>query len=175
VYTSLGLGKGKHSQPSLLPHTHIQLLTETISALQAFRKRNTEARTAADQLGTQPTTLDIAKYRSGLKNQAVVDDAEKILKNFKPVTYNVNEWIKGVEMFEGKAVCHLFVDSAWSLFESIFSQVAKAAETVVKVNEELQNLGATLANIENARPFEEVTVSLRFKGANITSLKRYSP
>ena len=39
------------------------------------------------------------------------------------------------------------------------SAVAKAKETVAKVDVELKDLQATLANIENARPFEDLTVS----------------
>jgi F-type H+-transporting ATPase subunit d len=38
-------------------------------------------------------------------------------------------------------------------------QVAKAQETEVKIDEELKELQATLANIEEARPFEDLTVS----------------
>ena len=42
-------------------------------------------------------------------------------------------------------------------FES--TAVAKAKETVEKVDVELKDLQATLANIEDARPFEDLTVS----------------
>lgn len=38
-------------------------------------------------------------------------------------------------------------------------QVAKAKETTEKIDAELKDLQATLANIEEARPFEELTVS----------------
>jgi F-type H+-transporting ATPase subunit d len=48
--------------------------------------------------------VDIAHYRSILKNQAVVDEAEKLLRDFKPVTYDVTSHIKAIEAFEGKAV-----------------------------------------------------------------------
>ena len=41
-----------------------------------------------------------------LKNKAVVDDAEKILKEFKPVTYDVSAQIKAIDSFEAKAVSH---------------------------------------------------------------------
>ena len=37
-------------------------------------------------------------------------------------------------------------------------QVAKAKETECKIDEELKDLQATLANIEEARPFEDLTV-----------------
>ncbi|KAF8609265.1 ATP synthase d subunit [Ceratobasidium sp. AG-I] len=121
IYTSLGLGK------------------ETVASLQAFRKRHAEAQRIHSQYATQPTTLDLSHYRSVLKNQAVVDEAERILRDFKPVTYDVSEHVKAIEAFESKAV-------------------AKAEETSVKIDEELKNLQTTLANIEDARPFEDLTV-----------------
>lgn len=39
-------------------------------------------------------------------------------------------------------------------------QVANAKETESKIDEELKDLQATLSNIEDARPFDELTVSL---------------
>jgi len=121
IYSTLGLGK------------------ETIAALQAFRKRHGEAQRLQAQYASQPTTLDLEHYRSILKNKAIVDDAAKLLKEFKPVTYDVNAHIKAIETFESTAV-------------------AKAKETVKKVDLELKDLQATLANIEDARPFEDLTV-----------------
>jgi hypothetical protein len=73
--------------------------------LQAFRKRNSDAQRIAGQLNARPTTVDIAHYRSVLKNKAIVDEAEKILRDFKPVTYDVTEHVKAIETFETKAVC----------------------------------------------------------------------
>ncbi|OBZ71814.1 ATP synthase subunit d, mitochondrial [Grifola frondosa] len=70
---------------------------------------------------------------------AVIDDAEKLLREFKPVTYDVSSHIKAIETFEVKAV-------------------AKAKETTDKIDVELKELQATLANIEDARPFEDLTV-----------------
>ena len=52
----------------------------------------------------QPTTVDIAHYRNVLKNKAIVDEAEKLLKEFKPVTYDVGAHVKTIETFEAKAV-----------------------------------------------------------------------
>lgn len=121
IYSTLGLGK------------------ETISALQAFRKRHHEAQRIHNQLVSQPTTVDFAHYRSILKNQAIVDEAEKLHKEFKPVTYDVNAHVKAIEAFEAKAV-------------------AKAEETAEKIDLELQTLQETLSNIENARPLEDLTV-----------------
>ena len=39
-----------------------------------------------------------------MKNKAIVDEAEKLLKDFKPVTYDVSSTIKAIEAFEAKAV-----------------------------------------------------------------------
>jgi len=121
VYSSLGLGK------------------ETVASLQAFRKRHSEAQRVLDSLRNQPTTVDLSKYRSTLKNQGIVDEAEKLLKDFKPVTYDVAAQVKAIESFEAKAV-------------------SDAEVTVQKVDEELAKLQATLDNIKQARPFEDLTV-----------------
>ncbi|EKM80236.1 ATP7 subunit D of the stator stalk of mitochondrial F1F0 ATP synthase [Agaricus bisporus var. burnettii JB137-S8] len=120
IYSSLGLGK------------------ETIASLQAFRKRHGDAQRLNAQYASQPTTVDFAHYRTILKNKAIVDEAEKLLKDFKPVTYDVNAQVKAIEAFETKAV-------------------AKAQETEAKIDVELKELQATLANIEDARPFDELT------------------
>ena len=48
-----------------------------------------------------------------MKNKAIVDEAEKILKDFKPVTYDVGAHLKAIEAFEVKAV-------------SIFNQISNA-------------------------------------------------
>lgn len=89
---------------------HLQMLftplyfSETIAALQAFRKRHADAQRIHAQLSSQPATVDLVHYRSALKNKAIVDDAEKLLNEFKPVTYDVNTHIKAIETFEAKAV-----------------------------------------------------------------------
>jgi F-type H+-transporting ATPase subunit d len=80
------------------------LLAETVAALQAFRKRHADAQRIASTYASQPTNVDFAHYRSVLKNTAIVDEAEKLLKDFKPVTYDVNAHIKTIETFEAKAV-----------------------------------------------------------------------
>lgn len=77
---------------------------ETVAALQAFRKRHADAQRITSTLSSQPTTVDIAHYRSVLKNKAIVDEAEKLLRDFKPVTYDVNAHVKAIETFESKAV-----------------------------------------------------------------------
>lgn len=112
---------------------------ETISSLQTFRKRNADALAQNASLKSQPTTVDLAHYRSILRNQAVVEEAGKLLSSLKPVTYDVDAHVKAIEAFEVKAV-------------------AKAEETTVRINEELKELQDTLGNIEQARSFDELTV-----------------
>lgn len=118
---------------------NLKLGRETVASLQAFRKRHHDAQLARNTLAAQPTSVDIAYYRSVLKNQAIVDQAEKLLSEFKPATYDVAAHIKAIDAFEVKAV-------------------EKAELTVTKIDEELKDLQATLANIEEARPFEDLTV-----------------
>jgi len=121
IYSTLGLGK------------------ETVAALQAFRKRHSDAQLITGQLKAQPTTVDFAHYRTVLKNKAIVDEAEKILRDFKPVTYDASSHIKAIETFETMAI-------------------AKAKETEAQIDVELKDLQATLSNIQDARPFEDLTV-----------------
>jgi hypothetical protein len=78
--------------------------TETVAALQAFRKRHADAQRIHGQLTAQPTTVDFSYYRSTLKNQNIINEAEKLLKDFKPVTYDVNAHVKAIGAFEEKAV-----------------------------------------------------------------------
>ncbi|KAJ3847123.1 ATP synthase d subunit [Lentinula lateritia] len=88
---------------------------------------------------SQPTIVSFSHYCSVLKNKAIVDEAEKLLKDFKPVTYIVSKHIKTIRAFEAKAV-------------------STAKETEEKIDVELRDLQATLANIEEARPFQDLTV-----------------
>jgi len=97
-------------------------LSETVAALQAFRKRHSDAQRISGQLNAQPTTVDLAHYRSVLKNKAIIDEAEKILRDFKPVAYDVRSHIKAIETFETKAVRIFFLSSFPS---SDFNPVAK--------------------------------------------------
>jgi hypothetical protein len=91
------------------------------------------------QLSELPQTVDFAAYRSTLKNTAVIDEIEKQFKAFKPATYDVNRQIKAIEAFEAQAV-------------------KGAEETKAVVDQELKDLEKTLRNIEEARPFEDLTV-----------------
>ncbi|KAK4983099.1 ATP synthase d subunit [Elasticomyces elasticus] len=119
--------------------TQLGLKGSTASALQAFKKRNDDARRKVQALSQAPDTVDFSHYRSVLKNQAVVDEIEKAFKNFQIKKYDVGRQIKAIEAFEATAV-------------------KGAEETKGKVEAELKDLDKTLRNIEEARPFEDLTV-----------------
>jgi len=112
---------------------------QTAASLQAFKKRNEDARRRVQQLSEQPSQVDFAHYRSILKNTAVVDEIEKHFSSFKPASYDVNRQVKAIEAFEAQAV-------------------KDAEETKGRVELELKDLEKTLTNIESARPFEDLTV-----------------
>lgn len=82
--------------------------------------------------------VDLSHYKSILKNASAVEAAEKALSTFKPVDYDVSKWDKVVDAFEQKAV-------------------SQAKDTVQKVDKEESDLKATLSNITEARPFEDLT------------------
>ncbi|WFD20788.1 ATP synthase d subunit [Malassezia caprae] len=113
---------------------------ETQAQIVAFRKRADEARRALANLQNQPTSVDLSHYKNVLKNQSVVSQAEKILSEFKPVTYDVNAQVKAIESFEATAV-------------------KQAQESSAKMEAELKDLKATLSNIEGARPFDQLTTT----------------
>ncbi|SPN99787.1 probable ATP synthase subunit d, mitochondrial [Cephalotrichum gorgonifer] len=119
--------------------TSLGLRGQTAASLHAFKARNDEVRRKLQALQELPTEVDFAHYRSVLKNQAVVDEIEKRFATFKPVTYDVNRQLKAIEAFEVEAV-------------------KNAEATKDQVNMELQDLEKTLKNIEEARPFEDLTV-----------------
>ncbi|MCJ1455742.1 ATP synthase d subunit [Mycoblastus sanguinarius] len=119
--------------------TSLGLKGQTASALQAFKKRNDDARRKVNLLSASPQTVDFAHYRDTLNNTAVVDEIEGHFKSFKPATYDVGRQIKAIEAFETQAV-------------------KSAEETKGRVDGELKDLQKTLENIEQARPFEDLTV-----------------
>lgn len=86
IYSTLGLAKS------------------TLSELSAFRARHSAALNRHAALTSSAPEIDLAKYKSVLKDQRAVDEAEKVLKSFKPQTYDVKKWQQAVEAFEGKAV-----------------------------------------------------------------------
>jgi hypothetical protein len=112
---------------------------QTVASLQAFKKRNEDARRRVQLLSEQPSQVDFTHYRSILKNTAVVDEIEKHFSAFKPATYDVARQIKAIEAFETQAI-------------------KNAEETKGRVDLELKDLAKTLKNIEEARPFEDLTV-----------------
>ncbi|KAF1944199.1 hypothetical protein EJ02DRAFT_442720 [Clathrospora elynae] len=119
--------------------TQLGLKGQTAAALQSFKKRNDDARRKVTILSDQSQTVDFSHYRSILKNQAIVDDLEKQFNAFKPQTYDVNRQIKAIEAFEAQAV-------------------QSAEQTKAVVDKELGDLQKTLKNIEDARPFADLTV-----------------
>ncbi|KAF2422084.1 ATP synthase D chain, mitochondrial [Tothia fuscella] len=119
--------------------SQLGLKGSTANALVAFKKRNDDARRRVQQLSEHPQTVDFSHYRSVLKNTAVVQEIENHFKTFKPATYDVDRQIKAIEAFELQAV-------------------KSAEETKGVVDKELVDLDKTLRNIEEARPFEDLTV-----------------
>lgn len=112
----------------------------TVTQLQAFRTRHTTAANKNAALKATAPEIDLSHYKSVLKNQDAVSQAEKVLSEFKPVDYDVTKWNSLVEGFEGKAL-------------------AAAKETVSKISAEEENLNKTLSNIKDARAFEDLTVA----------------
>lgn len=125
--------------------TSLGIKGQTAAALQAFKKRNEDARRKVQVLSEQPQQIDFKHYRSILKNQAVVDEIENHFKSFKPATYDVARQIRAIEAFESQAL-------------------KNAEQTKDKVELELQDLQKTLRNIEEARPFEDLTIVCLFVG-----------
>lgn len=115
------------------------LTGSTSSSLTAFKKRNDEAKKEFQDLSSQNTTVDFEFYKSVLKNQKVVEEVEKAVSGFKPVSYDVSKTLKTIDIFEQKAV-----------------ENAKLTEK--SVLGEIEQLQATLKDIEGARPFDQLTV-----------------
>ncbi|CAG8457752.1 5449_t:CDS:2 [Cetraspora pellucida] len=115
------------------------LRKETITALQAFRKRNEEAKRVVSALKQQKADIDFEHYRNILKNKSIVNEAEKVLNQFKPTKVDLDAQLKVVEKFEKKAIDY-------------------AKNTVNKIDAELGELQATLTNMEQTRPFKDISV-----------------
>ncbi|KAI5479850.1 ATP synthase D chain, mitochondrial [Pseudohyphozyma bogoriensis] len=112
---------------------------ETLQALSSFRKRAADARLQHAQVTEHKAEIDFEHYRKILKNKSVVDEGEKLFKGFKPADYDVAAQLKTIEAFEGKAL--------------------ESAKAVVSATEsELTGLNATLKNIEDARPFDQLSL-----------------
>ncbi|CAG8782379.1 2690_t:CDS:2 [Dentiscutata erythropus] len=115
------------------------LKKETIASLLAFRKRNDEAKRVVAALKQQKSDIDFENYRRILKNKAIVNEAEKVLTQFKPTKVDLDAQLKIVENFEKKAMDY-------------------ARNTVSRVDTELRDLQATLTNMEQTRPFKDISV-----------------
>ncbi|KAL9101195.1 MAG: hypothetical protein Q9163_003513 [Psora crenata] len=112
---------------------------QTAASLQAFKKRNDDARRKVNALSQASQTVDFAAYRQTLNNTAIVDQIEAQFKKFKPQTYDVGRQIKAIEAFEAQAV-------------------KSAEETKGKVDVEMKDLEKTLKNIADTRPWEQITI-----------------
>lgn len=75
-----------------------------------------------------------------LQNSAVVDELEGFVNKFQPVTYDVKAQVQSIEAFEAKAV-------------------EQAEASVKKIDSELVSLKATLENIAQARPADQLTAT----------------
>lgn len=82
----------------------IQLKPATLSSLTAFRKRFDESSRVLEQLREQNTAINFGHYRQVLQNKKVVDDAEKMLKEFKPVKVNLQKQLGTIDQLEKAAV-----------------------------------------------------------------------
>ncbi|KAK4051098.1 ATP synthase d subunit [Microbotryomycetes sp. JL221] len=119
--------------------TKLGLPRETLAALSAFRKRAADARSAHATYSAAQRSVDFERYRSILKNKDVVSEGEKLFKQFKPADYDVKAQLKAIDAFEQKAV-------------------SSAKQTAQKIDSELSNLNGTLKNIQDARPFDQLTI-----------------
>ncbi|KAI9217936.1 hypothetical protein BC828DRAFT_389932 [Blastocladiella britannica] len=117
----------------------LKLKQETAQQLAAFRKRHDELVRTVQTLKDQRQTIDFAHYRSALANKAIVDEAEQAFAKFTPASYDLAAQLKVIDAFEAKAV-------------------ERAQHTATAVNDELKDLRETLANIESARPIDQLTV-----------------
>jgi F-type H+-transporting ATPase subunit d len=68
----------------------------------------------------------------------------------------VSAHLKAIDAFETKAV--RWLGNFYTSCITELQKVAKAEETAQQIEIELKDLQATLANIEEARPFEDLTV-----------------
>ena len=88
--------------------SNLGLGKNTLAQISAFRKRSDDAKRQLAQLKQQNTDVDFAHYNKVLRNKDVVSQAQKILSEFKPVTYDVQAQLKAIDAFESKAVGILY-------------------------------------------------------------------
>ncbi len=84
--------------------SNLGLGKNTLAQISAFRKRADDAKRQLAQLQQQKTDVDFAHYNKLIRNKDVVSQAQKILAEFKPVTYDVQAQLKAIDAFESKAV-----------------------------------------------------------------------
>lgn len=92
-----------------------------------------------------------------MKDQRAVEQAQKVLSEFKPVTYDIAKFTSAIDAFEGRAVS-VGVSCTKTISDFVMSQVEAAKATVEKISSEEKDLQSTLSNIQDARPFEDLTV-----------------
>ncbi|TID15741.1 hypothetical protein CANINC_004270 [Pichia inconspicua] len=114
------------------------LTGQTATELTAFKKRNDEAKKVLFTYKQQPTEVNFEAYNK-LKNTEIVNTIKKDVASFKASTIDLSKQLKVIEAFEVKAI-----------------ENAKETESLVLA--ELSQLEKTLADIESARPFEQLTV-----------------
>ncbi|CCD23686.1 F1F0 ATP synthase subunit d NDAI_0C00250 [Naumovozyma dairenensis CBS 421] len=119
--------------------TSLKLSGSTATQLSNFKKRNDEARRQLLELQSKPTTVDFNHYRSILQNSEIVDKIESFYKSYTPVTLDIKSQLNSLSKFENHAM-------------------ENAKETESMVASELKALDETLQNIQNARPFDQLTV-----------------
>lgn len=114
--------------------SNLGLGKNTLAQISAFRKRADDAKRQLAQLKQQKTDVDFAHYNKVLRNKDVVSQAQKILSEFKPVTYDVQAQLKAIDAFESKAVCiSLFpahTPSRHSSHSSTFNRHTPAANRI---------------------------------------------
>ncbi|KAJ1549403.1 ATP synthase d subunit, partial [Nowakowskiella sp. JEL0078] len=80
-----------------------KLKPDTIAALNSFRSRHSELTKTISDLKEHQATINFDAYRAILSNKAVVDEAERALKAFKPATFDLTEQIRIIDQQEAKA------------------------------------------------------------------------
>lgn len=102
--------------------SNLGLGKNTLAQISAFRKRADDAKRQLAQLKQQNTDIDFAHYSNVLRNKDVVSQAQKILSEFKPVTYDVQAQLKAIDAFESKAV---------SIFAAVTARLATSTVSFV--------------------------------------------
>ena len=117
-----------------------KLKPEAVNALNAFRRRHSDLTKTLNELNASASrSVDLAPYRSVLKNQKVVVAAESALKTFKPATLDLPLQIRAIEQHEALAV-------------------EQASKTATTIKAQLADLDVLLSSIETARPVDQLKV-----------------